>query len=193
MQDSAFSHVAASPYALLVTRVQYVLGGALFRNVTAKGAELAALWERGKKWMATAGFAEGEEVRDLYDRTPCFRVLAEPKAWGRACIAPTGWNERRGEGYVVLDVPEGTGSSFLTVRWQPTAGGRLTLRGYITDGRKPKPFSIDMPGPVGDKPEWSFDVFDLGSIPRGRVVFAIEDPCASGCKIDAIAVGPKPE
>jgi hypothetical protein len=36
------------------------------------------------------------------------------------------------------------------------------------------------------------DSFDLGAIPRGRVVIALEDPCASGCEIDSLAVGAKP-
>lgn len=186
--------LAAAPDAPegTLARVQYVLDGVLFRKVLEKGPDLAALWERGKKWMAGAAFAEGEEIRDLYDATPCFRVLAEPAAWGRACIAPSGTNGGRGEGYLALDLPEGPGPAWLTVRWQPVGAGRLTLRGSVTDGKKIKPFAADVPGPGGDKPQWTFDVFELGPIPRGRIVLAIDDPCASGCKIDAIALGPKP-
>jgi hypothetical protein len=78
------------------------------------------------------------------------------------------------------------------VRWQPVGGGRLTLRGSVSDGKRTKPFSLDMPAPSSGEAEWAIDVLDLGPIPRGRVVFAIDDPCASGCRIDAIAVGAKP-
>ncbi len=175
-----------------LARVQYVLDGVLFRKVPEKGAELAALWERGKKWMAGAAFAEAEEFRDLYNAMPCFRVIAEPLAWGKACIAPTGSNGGHGEGYLALDLPEGPGPAWITVRWQPVGTGRLTLRGSVTDGKKIKPFAIDVPSPGGEAPAWAFDVFELGAIPRGRIVVAFDDPCASGCRIDAIAIGPRP-
>lgn len=175
-----------------LARVQYVLDGALFRKVPEKGPALAALWERAKKWMPSAAFAEGEEIRDLHDATSCFRVVAEPLAWGRACIAPSGWNAGHGEGYLALDLPEGPGPAWLTVRWQAVGAGRLTLRGSVTDGRKTRPFAVDVPSPGGDKPQWTLDVFEIGQVPRGRIVVAIDDPCASGCRIDAIALGPKP-
>ena len=173
-----------------LTRVQYVLDGALFRKVAEKGADLAALWERGRKWMAGVAFAEAEEMRDLHDAAPCFRVVADAAAWGRACMAASGWNANRGEGYLCVDVPEGPGGAWLGVRWRGT-GGRLTLRGYITDGRKQKPFTLDMPAPMKGE-EYAIDAFDLGPIPRGRIVVAFEDPCGSGCRIDAFSIGSKP-
>jgi hypothetical protein len=175
-----------------LTRVQYVMDGALFRKVTEKGPDLAALWDRGRKWLGTVGIAEAEDTRDLHDATPSFRALADPKAWGRACLGPAGGNAFRGEGYLPLDVPEASGNASIAVRWQPVGGGRLTLRGSVSDGKRTKPFSLDMPAPSSGEAEWAIDVLDLGPIPRGRVVFAIDDPCASGCRIDAIAVGAKP-
>jgi hypothetical protein len=177
----------------IVAKTQAVVEGALFRRTTEKGAELAAVWERGKKWLAGVAVAEAEDVRDLHDANSSFRVAVDAAAWGRACIAPNGWGGRRGEGYLPLDVPAGGGAAFLAVRWQPSGGARLTLKGYFADGRKQTPFSIDVPA-VGasDKPQWSVDVFELGPIPHGKIVLAIDDPCAAGYKLDALAVGAKP-
>jgi hypothetical protein len=187
----ALANAADAPEGTL-PRVQYVLDGALFRKVTEKGPDLAALWERGRKWLATSGTAEAEEFRDLHDATSGFRVVADANAWGRACLAPSGPNTSRGEGYLSVDVPEAPGSAFLAVRWQPVAGGRLTLRGTVTDGKKSKAFSVDMPAPSMGDAAWAIDVVELGSIPRGRVVVALDDPCASGCRLDALAIGAKP-
>lgn len=175
-----------------VVRVQYALDGALFRKVTEKGPALAALWEKGRKWLAGAAFAEGETIRDLHDAAPCFAPAADAAAWGRACLAPTGANRNRGVGYLGLDVPEGNGSVWMTVRWRGGRGARLALRGVVTDGKKTKPFVADLPAPARDDPQWALDVFDLGSLPRGRVALVIDDPCAAGASIDAIAVGAKP-
>jgi hypothetical protein len=174
--------------------VQAVLETTLFRKVTEKGPALAALWERGRKWLATTVAAEGEEVRDLIEWAPCFRASAGAGASGAACLAPSGTGGGRGEGYLCVDVPEGAGTATLTVRWRPVGAGRLTLHGTVTDGRKPRPFSIDVPAPAAgaDGVPWTSDAFDLGPIPRGRVVIALDDPCASGCEIDAFAVGAKP-
>jgi hypothetical protein len=187
----ALATAADAPPDTLI-RVQYVMDGALFRKVTEKGADLAALWERGKKWLATVGIAEAEEMRDLHDPGSCFRVLADAKAWGRACIGPAGGNVFRGEGYLPLDLPEAAANAFVAVRWQPVGGGRLTLRGSVTDGKRTKAFSVDTPGSATGGADWAVDVLEIGQVPRGRVVLALEDPCSSGCRIDAIAVGAKP-
>jgi hypothetical protein len=176
----------------VVARVQAVVEGALFRRTTEKGPELAAVLERGKKWLAAVACTEAEEICDLHDSTPGFRVVADSAAWGRACLAPHGGRGARGEGYLALDVPAGGAGAFLSVRWQPVAGGRLTLHGYFADGKKQTPFEIDVPAVGAEKPEWIVDVFDLGQIPRGNIVMAIDDPCSAGYKLDALAVGAKP-
>jgi hypothetical protein len=177
-----------------VTQVQAVLETTLFRRVTEKGPALTALWERGRKWIAGTAAAEGEDVRDLIEPAPCFRVAGGAAASGAACLAPSGWGGGRGEGYLSLDVPEASGPATLCVRWRPVGAGRLTLRGTITDGRKPRPFSIDVPAPTAsaDGVAWTADWFDVGAVPHGRVVVAIDDPCASGCEIDALALGARP-
>jgi hypothetical protein len=177
-----------------VASVRSVLETTLFRKVTETGAALATLWDRGKKWLAATGAAEGEDVRDLLDAWPCFGAAAGAGASGRACLAPSSAGAGRGEGYLCVDVPEGSGAATLAVRWKASGAGRLTLRGTVTDGRKSRPFSIDAPAPAAaaDGAAWSVDSFDLGAIPRGRVVIALEDPCASGCEIDSLAVGAKP-
>jgi hypothetical protein len=131
-------------------------------------------------------------VRDLIEAWPCFRPAAGAAASGRACLAPSSEGGGRGEGYLCVDVPEAAGPATLSVRWRASGAGRLTLRGTVTDGRKSRAFSIDAPAPAADGPAWAVDSFDLGAIPRGRVVIALEDPCASGCEIDALAVGARP-
>jgi len=183
---------AADAKPEIVAKAQAVVEGALFRRTAEKGGDLAAVYERGKKWLAGAACAEAEDVRDLHDANSSFRVAADGPACGRACIAPNGGGGRRGEGYLQLDVPAGGGAAFLAVRWQPTSGGRLTLKGYFADGKKQTPFSIDVPAVGAEKPEWVLDVFELGQIPHGRIVMAIDDPCSAGYKLDALAVGAKP-
>jgi hypothetical protein len=183
---------AADAAPEIVAKTQAVVEGALFRKTTEKGPDLAAVYERGKKWLAGAASAEAEEIRDLHDANSSFRVAADGPASGRACIVPNGGGGRRGEGYLQLDVPAGGGAAFLALRWQPTGGGRLTLRGYFADGKKQTPFAIDVPAVGAEKPQWIVDVFELGAIPRGRIVMAIDDPCSAGYKLDALAVGAKP-
>lgn len=177
----------------VVTRVQSVLEATLFRKVPEKGPALTALWERGKKWLAAAVVAEGEDVRDLVEPYPCFHAAAGAGASGSACLSPSNRGGGHGEGYLGLDVPEGSGGATLCVRWRPVGGGHLVLRGTVTDGRKARPFSIDIAAPAGAAADaWTADAFDIGSVPHGRVIVALEDPCAAGYEVDALALGAKP-
>ena len=87
-------------------------------------------------------------------------------------------------------VLEASGDVWLTLRTKSFVP-RATLHGALTDGRRSKAFSVELPA-TSAAGEWAIASVNLGSAPRGDVALVVESPCAAGYAIDAVAVGAKP-